>query len=111
MAKQVSHHPAISAYYTGVDGCNIYLNTIFCIKISNDRWLDFGALRRTYITYDNFDDVNAFIKPKEIIRNLVLGILDIDVVRKFQITNEMGNICEVDMIASKVIKKVICMVK
>ena len=32
--------------------------------------------------------------------NLIIGTIDIDVEGKFQVTNEMGDICEVEMIPS-----------
>ena len=105
MAEQVSHHPAISAYYAEGDGWNIYANTNAVLKFQITGRLDVDALGRTYITYDNFDDVNAFTKPKAVIRNLIIGTIDIDVEGKFQVTNEMGDICEVDMIPSTSGKK------
>jgi hypothetical protein len=100
MAEQVSHHPAISAYYAEGDGWNIYANTNAVIKFKITGRLDVNALGRTYITYTDYDDVVAFSKPSVVVRNLIIGTIDLDVEGKFQVTNEMGDICEVDMIPS-----------
>ena len=100
MSEQVSHHPAISAYYAEGEGWNIYANTNSVIKFIITGRLEVNALGRTYITYENYDDVNSFTKPKVITRNLIIGTIDIDVEGKFEVTNEMGDICEVDMIPS-----------
>ena len=100
MSEQVSHHPAISAYYAEGDGWNIFANTNSIIKFIITGRLEVNALGRTYITYENYNDVNSFTKPKVITRNLIIGTIDIDVEGKFEVTNEMGDICEVDMIPS-----------
>ena len=100
MSEQVSHHPAISAYYAEGDGWNIYANTNAVIKFIITGKLEVNALGRTYITYSNYNDVNAFTKPRLITRNLIIGTIDIDVEGKFEVTNENGDSCEVDMIPS-----------
>ena len=100
MSEQVSHHPAISAYYAEGDGWNIFANTNSIIKFIITGRLEVNALGRTYITYENYNDVNSFTKPRVITRNLIIGTIDIDVEGKFEVTNEMGDICEVDMIPS-----------
>ena len=100
MSEQVSHHPAISAYYAEGDGWNIYANTNAKIKFVITGRLEVDALGRTYITYTNFNDVNVFTKPRLITRNLIIGTIDIDVEGKFEVTNEEGDSCEVDMIPS-----------
>ena len=100
MSEQVSHHPAISAYYAEGEGWNIYANTNSVIKFIITGRLEVNALGRTYITYENYNDVNSFTKPKVITRNLIIGTIDIDVEGKFEVTNEMGDICEVDIIPS-----------
>ena len=100
MSEQVSHHPAISAYYAEGEGWNIYANTNSIIKFMITGKLVVDALGKTYITYENYNDVNAFTRPKVVTRNLIIGTIDIDVEGKFQVTNEMGDICEVDMIPS-----------
>ena len=100
MAEQVSHHPAISAYYAEGDGWNIYANTNAVIKFKITGRLDVNALGKTYITYTYYDDVVAFTKPSVVVRNLIIGTIDLDVEGKFQVTNEMGDLCEVDMIPS-----------
>ena len=100
MSEQVSHHPAISAYYAEGEGWNIYANTNSIIKFMITGKLVVDALGKTYITYENYNDVNAFTRPKIVTRNLIIGTIDIDVEGKFQVTNEMGDICEVDMIPS-----------
>ena len=100
MSEQVSHHPAISAYYAEGEGWNIYANTNSIIKFMITGKLVVDALGKTYITYENYNDVNAFTRPKVVTRNLIIGTIDIDVEGKFEVTNEMGDICEVDMIPS-----------
>ena len=100
MSEQVSHHPAISAYFAEGDGWNIYANTNAIIKFVITGRLEVNALGRTYINYTNFNDVNAFNKPRLITRNLIIGTIDIDVEGKFEVTNEQGDSCEVDMIPS-----------
>ena len=105
MSEQVSHHPAISAYYAEGDGWNIYANTNAKIKFIITGRLEVDALGRTYITYSNFNDVNAFTKPRVITRNLIIGTIDIDVEGKFEVVNENGDVCEVDMIPSTSGKK------
>ena len=105
MAEQVSHHPAISAYYAEGDGWNIYANTNAVIKFKITGRLEVNALGRTYVTYTDFDDINAFTRPKVVIKNLIIGTIDLDVEGKFTVSNEMGDICEVDMIPSSSGKK------
>ena len=105
IAEQVSHHPAISAYYAEGDGWNIYANTNATIKFSIVGRLDVNALGKTYVTYTDFNDINAFTKPNAIVRNLIIGTIDIDVEGKFEVTNDMGDICEVEMIPSTSGKK------
>ena len=105
MSEQVSHHPAISAYYAERDGWNIYANTNAKIKFIITGRLEVDALGRTYITYSNFNDVNVFTKPRVITRNLIIGTIDIDVEGKFEVVNENGDVCEVDMIPSTSGKK------
>ena len=100
MAEQVSHHPAISAYYAEGDGWNIYANTNAVIKFKITGKIEVNALGKTYITYTNFDDTNAFTKPNVVVRNLIIGTIDVDVEGKFYTTNENGDVCEVDMIPS-----------
>ena len=100
MSEQVSHHPAISAYFAEGNGWNIYANTNAIIKFVITGRLEVNALGRTYINYTNFNDVNAFNKPRLITRNLIIGTIDIDVEGKFEVTNEQGDSCEVDMIPS-----------
>ena len=100
MSEQVSHHPAISAYYAEGEGWNIYANTNAVIKFVITGKLEVDALGRTYITYSNYNDVNAFTKPRVITRNLIIGTIDIDVEGKFEVTNENGDSCEVEMIPS-----------
>ena len=100
MSEQVSHHPAISAYYAEGEGWNIYANTNSVIKFMITGKLEVNALGRTYVTYENYNDINSFTKPKIVTRNLIIGTIDIDIEGKFEVTNEMGDICEVDMIPS-----------
>ena len=100
MAEQVSHHPAISAYYAEGDGWNIYANTNAILQFRITGKLEVKALGKTYITYTDFDDINSFTKPDVVVRNLIIGTIDIDVEGKLQVNNEMGDSCEVDMIPS-----------
>ena len=100
MAEQVSHHPAISAYYAEGDGWNIYANTNAVLKFKITGRLEVNALGRTYVTYTDYDDIIAFTKPMIVVRNLIIGTIDLDVEGKFTVTNEMGDICEIDMIPS-----------
>ncbi len=105
MAEQVSHHPAISAYYAEGDGWNLYANTNAVIKFKITGKLEVNALGRTYINYTDYDDVIAFNKPIVVVRNLIIGSIDIDIEGKFTVSNEMGDRCEVDMIPSTSGKK------
>ena len=100
MAEQVSHHPAISAYYAEGDGWNIYANTNAVLKFKITGRLEVNALGRTYVTYTDYDDIIAFTKPMIVVRNLIIGTIDLDVEGKFTVTNEIGDICEIDMIPS-----------
>ena len=59
ISEQVSHHPAISAYYAEGEGWNIYANTNSIIKFMITGKLEVNALGRTYVTYENFNDVNS----------------------------------------------------
>ena len=49
MSEQVSHHPAISAYYAEGDGWNIYANTNAKIKFIITGRLEVDALGRKKI--------------------------------------------------------------
>ena len=105
MAEQVSHHPAISAYYAEGDGWNIYANTNAVLKFKITGRLEVNALGRTYVTYTDYNDVIAFTKPMIVVRNLIIGTIDLDIEGKFSVSNEMGDICEIDMIPSTSGKK------
>ena len=100
MAEQVSHHPAITAYYAEGNGWNIYANTNAVIKFKITGRIDVNALGRTYLTFTNFNDVISFTKPSAVVKNLIIGTIDIDIEGKFEVTNEMGDMCEVEMIPS-----------
>ena len=103
--EQVSHHPAISACYAEGNGWDFYSNTNAILKFFISGKLEANAIGKTYINFFNFNDKIYFTKPKAMIRNLILGTIDIDVEGKFEVANEEGDICEVECIPSTSGKK------
>jgi hypothetical protein len=67
--------------------------------------LEANAIGKTYINFFNYDDKIYFTKPKAMIRNLIIGSIDIDVEGKFEVANEEGDICEAECIPSTSGKK------
>ena len=103
--EQVSHHPAISACYAEGNGWDFYSNTNAILKFFISGKLEANAIGKTYINFFNYNDKIYFTKPKAMIRNLIIGTIDIDVEGKFEVANEEGDICEVECIPSTSGKK------
>lgn len=96
-AEQVSHHPAISAFYAEGEGWNMYGNTNASINFRITGKLDVEAPGRSYVTYTDFSDKVSFTKPTICIRNLIFGKVEIDVLGKFTVANEEGDVCDVEL--------------
>jgi hypothetical protein len=97
-AEQVSHHPAISACYAEGNGWDFYSNTNAILKFLISGKLEINAIGKTYISFSKYNDNISFTKPKVVVRNLIFGTITIDVEGKFTVTNDNGDICEIDMI-------------
>ncbi len=52
------------------------------------------------MTFKNFNENVVFNKPLCVVRNLIFGNLHLDMEGKFEIKNDKGDICEIEMIPS-----------
>ena len=99
-AEQVSHHPAISACYAEGKGWNFYTNNNAILNFLITGKLEITNVGRCYVNFSNFNESIVFTKPLCVVRNLIFGTIILDMVGKFTVTNEKGDICEVEMIPS-----------
>jgi len=97
-AEQVSHHPAISAYYAEGDGWNLYSNSNSKINISITGYVEVQNTEKTYLNFTNFSEEITFSKPASKVRNLLTDPI-LDICNKFWVKNSDGDECNVNMIA------------
>jgi hypothetical protein len=100
-AEQVSHHPAISALYGEGDGWKIYTNNNAKVKFFLNGSMQVEAIGRCYINYERYNDNNIYTKPFINVQNLIFGTMYIQINGKFIVTNNEGDICEVNILPSK----------
>ncbi len=100
-AEQVSHHPAISALYGEGDGWKIYTNNNAKVKFFLNGSLQVETIGRCYINYERYNDNIVYTKPLINVKNLIFGTMYIQINGKFKVTNEEGDICEVNILPSK----------
>lgn len=96
-AEQVSHHPAISAFYAEGDGWTFFTNNNAIVRFLITGKLEIDNVGKVYVTLSKFNDNIVFTKPTIMVRNLIFGTMILDIYGKFQVTNENGDICEVDI--------------
>ena len=101
IAEQVSHHPAISALYGEGDGWKIYTNNNAKVKFFLNGSLQVETIGRCYIKYERYNDNIVYTKPLINVQNLIFGTMYIQINGKFKVTNEEGDICEVNILPSK----------
>lgn len=99
IGEQVSHHPAISAYYAEGDGYYTYGNSNSSYKFQILKGsLEFTPLGKTYVHLDNFNETLSYIKPHAVCRNLIMGTMHLDAHGKFNVTNQdTGDILEAEI--------------
>ena len=100
-AEQVSHHPAISALYGEGDGWKIYTNNNAKVKFFLNGSMQVEKIGRCYINYERYNDNIVYTKPLINVKNLIFGTMYIQINGKFKVTNEEGDICEVNILPSK----------
>ena len=96
-AEQVSHHPAISAYYAEGEGWNLYSNSNSKINISITGYVEVQNLEKTYLNFTNFSEEVTFSKPASKVRNILTDPI-LDIINKFWVKNSDGDECLVNMI-------------
>ena len=99
-SEQVSHHPAITATYAEGKNWTLFSNFNAQLHIRLSGKLDIFNLGRTYITFKNFNDNVSFNKPLCVVRNLIFGNLHCDMEGTFEVKNDAGDTCEIEMIPS-----------
>lgn len=99
-SEQVSHHPAISACYAEGRGWNFYTNNNAILNFLISGKLEITNIGRCYVNFSNFNENIVFTKPLAVVRNLILGTIIIDMMGKFTVSNDQGDVCEVEMIPS-----------
>ena len=96
-SEQVSHHPAISAFYAEGKGWNIYSNNNSKVNISLTGYIEVKSLEKSYVNFTDFNDEIIFTKPISKMRN-VLSDPILDLYDKFWVKNNDGDECIVNLI-------------
>ena len=96
-AEQVSHHPAISAYFAEGKGWNLYSNNNAKVLISLTRGIEIKSLDKTYVNFTNFNDEINSTKPMIKVRN-VFSDPTMDLTDKFVVKNNEGDECVINLI-------------
>ena len=96
-AEQVSHHPAISAYYAEGDGWNLYSNSNSKINISITGYAEIQNLEKTYLNFTNFSEEITFSKPASKVRNILTDPI-LDICKSFWVKNSDGDECIVNLV-------------
>ena len=98
-SEQVSHHPAITAIYAEGNGWNMYTNNNVCVKFLLTGGLKILNLAKCYVNFFNFNNEQIiYTKPIITVRNLIFGQITLDICDSFTVTNNNGDICEVQCI-------------
>ena len=98
IAEQVSHHPAISAFFAEGEGWQIFWNNNSKVKISLYGTMDISFTEKCYINFENFDDNIYCTKPNTKVRN-ILSTPEIEFIDEFFVKNKEGDECIVKMIS------------
>ena len=96
-AEQVSHHPAISAFFAEGKGWNIYSNNNSKVNISISGTIEIKYLEKSYINFTNFNDEINFTKPISKMRNIYSDPV-LDLYDKFWVKNNEGDECIIKLI-------------
>ncbi len=96
-SEQVSHHPAISAFFAEGEGWNIYSNNNSKQKISLTGSIEVKNLEKTYLNFTNFSEEINYTKPMCKMRNL-LSEPTLELYGKFWVKNNDGDECTVNLI-------------
>ena len=104
-AEQVSHHPAISAFYAEGEGWNIYSNNNSKISLSLTGSVEVKTLEKTYVNFTNFNEEINYSKPIYKMRNL-LNEPTLELYDKFWVKNNDGDECMVNLIPFNENKKI-----
>jgi hypothetical protein len=98
-AEQVSHHPSITACYGEGDGYTYYANSLSDYKFQLMKGcLVFTSLGKTYYTFENFNEVITIVKPKTVVRNLIVGTMHLDTNGKMLVNNKTtGDVLELEI--------------
>ena len=96
-AEQVSHHPAISAFFAEGKGWNIYSNNNSKVNISISGTIEIKYLEKSYINFTNFNDEINFTKPISKMRNIYSDPV-LDLYDKFWVKNNEGDECIINLI-------------
>lgn len=97
-SEQVSHHPAISACFAEGKDWTFYANSNALTKFIITGALDIVNLGKSYINFPNFNETVAYTKPMIIAKNLIFGPITLDIYGKFTVTNDSGDIAEIELI-------------
>lgn len=97
-AEQVSHHPPITAFWAEGDGYTFYSNSNSESKLRITGYFEFQPTAKAYVNFSNFDETISFTKPKTIVRNLIMGQMYIDTAGKSILTNNNGDVCEIEFL-------------
>ena len=98
IAEQVSHHPAISAFFAEGEGWNIYSNSNSKVNISLTGYVEVKSLEKSYVNFTNYGDEINYTKPISKVRN-ILSDPTLDLYDKFWVKNNEGDECIVNMIS------------
>ena len=105
LAEQVSHHPAISAFFAEGEGWNIYSNNHSKANPSLKGYIEVRNLAKSYVNFSKFNDEIIFNKPTIKMRNLLSDPV-LDLCDKFFVKNNEGDECDVNLIPYSECKKV-----
>lgn len=98
-AEQVSHHPAICACYGEGDGYSLYFNSNSTYRfVVMKGSFEFTPTAKTYINFDNFNEMISFSRPTSICRNLIVGTMHLDTYGKIIVNNHnTGDVLELQI--------------
>lgn len=99
-AEQVSHHPAISAYYAEGEGWNIYSNNNSKVNMQISGNMIINNKEKAYVNFTEFNDKIYYTKPLYFVGNFFFGELSTDIYDKVEVKNNEGDECIVNIVKS-----------
>ena len=105
IAEQVSHHPAISAFFAEGEGWNIYSNNNSKVDLSLTGSVEVKSTEKTYVNFSNFNEEINYTKPIYKMRN-ILSEPTLELYDKFYVKNNEGDECMVNLIPFTESKKI-----